>query len=114
MGLLAVPASSHRTRTGSRLSSNPATLDTVTGRAVALGVPTAPDVPTSLRDALAGGPALFVGGWALAQLWLFIVAPLIGAAAAAGVYLGLGATTPLLTAREAEQALPVEQAERAM
>jgi aquaporin Z len=26
------------------------------------------------------GPALFVGGWALSQLWLFWVAPLIGAA----------------------------------
>jgi aquaporin Z len=26
------------------------------------------------------GPALFVGGWALAQLWLFWVAPLIGGA----------------------------------
>ena len=26
------------------------------------------------------GPALFVGGWAIAQLWLFWVAPLLGAA----------------------------------
>ena len=72
-----------------------------------------PVTNTSVNPARSIGPAVFVGGWALAQLWLFIVAPLIGAAAAAGVYLGLGATQPLLTAREAEQALPGEQAERA-
>jgi aquaporin Z len=72
-----------------------------------------PVTNTSVNPARSIGPAVFVGGWALAQLWLFIVAPLIGAAAAAGVYLGLGATKPLITAREAEQALPVEQAERA-
>jgi aquaporin Z len=73
-----------------------------------------PVTNTSVNPARSIGPAVFVGGWALAQLWLFIVAPLIGAAAAAGVYLGLGASAPLLTAQEAEQALPVEQAERAM
>ena len=32
------------------------------------------------------GPALIVGGWALQQLWLFWVAPLIGAALAGLVY----------------------------
>ena len=32
------------------------------------------------------GPALFVGGWALAQLWLFWVAPLIGGALGGVVY----------------------------
>ncbi|MBI5263626.1 MAG: aquaporin Z [Bradyrhizobium sp.] len=32
------------------------------------------------------GPALFAGGWALAQLWLFWVAPLIGGAAGGFVY----------------------------
>jgi aquaporin Z len=32
------------------------------------------------------GPALFVQGWALPQLWLFIVAPLVGAAIAALAY----------------------------
>ncbi|MEO0428550.1 MAG: aquaporin [Pseudomonadota bacterium] len=35
---------------------------------------------TSVNPARSIGPALFVGGTALAQLWLFIVAPLIGAA----------------------------------
>jgi aquaporin Z len=32
------------------------------------------------------GPALFVGGWAVSQLWLFVVAPLLGAMLAAAVY----------------------------
>jgi aquaporin Z len=36
----------------------------------------------SVNPARSIGPALFVGGTAIAQLWLFIVAPLIGAAAA--------------------------------
>jgi len=36
------------------------------------------------------GPALFVGGWALAQLWMFWVAPLIGAALAGFAYRWLG------------------------
>jgi aquaporin Z len=33
----------------------------------------------SVNPARSIGPALFVGGWALGQLWLFIVAPLLGA-----------------------------------
>ena len=36
----------------------------------------------SVNPARSIGPALFVGGTALAQLWLFIVAPIIGAIAA--------------------------------
>ncbi len=36
----------------------------------------------SVNPARSTGPALFVGGWALAQLWLFWLAPLLGAAAA--------------------------------
>ena len=32
------------------------------------------------------GPAVFVGGWALSQLWLFIVAPIVGAIAAGVVH----------------------------
>jgi aquaporin Z len=31
------------------------------------------------------GPGPLVGGWALAQLWLFWLAPILGAAAAGGV-----------------------------
>jgi aquaporin Z len=40
----------------------------------------------SVNPARSTGPAVFVGGWALAQLWLFWVAPLIGAALAGAVY----------------------------
>ncbi|MCA9668104.1 MAG: aquaporin Z [Myxococcales bacterium] len=36
----------------------------------------------SVNPARSTGPALFVGGWALQQLWLFWVAPIIGAVAA--------------------------------
>lgn len=41
---------------------------------------------TSVNPARSIGPALFVGGWALEQLWLFIVAPLVGAVLAAVVH----------------------------
>jgi aquaporin Z len=44
----------------------------------------------SVNPARATGPALFVGGWALGQLWLFWVAPIIGAALAGLVYPWLG------------------------
>ena len=37
-----------------------------------------PVTNTSVNPARSTGPALFVGGWAIAQLWLFWVAPLIG------------------------------------
>ena len=37
-----------------------------------------PVTNTSVNPARSTGPALFVGGWALQQLWLFWVAPLIG------------------------------------
>jgi aquaporin Z len=40
----------------------------------------------SVNPARSTGPALLVGGWALSQLWLFWVAPLIGAALAGLVY----------------------------
>src|ERR1700683_2791436 len=41
---------------------------------------------TSVNPARSTGPALFVGGWALSQLWLFWVAPIAGAAIAGAVY----------------------------
>jgi aquaporin Z len=47
------------------------------------------DIPVtnaSVNPARSTGPALFVGGWALAQLWLFWVAPLVGAWLAGLVY----------------------------
>lgn len=40
----------------------------------------------SVNPARSTGPALFVGGWALAQLWLFWVALLLGAGVGAFIY----------------------------
>jgi aquaporin Z len=45
-----------------------------------------PVTNTSVNPARSTGPALIVGGWALQQLWLFWVAPLLGAALAGIVY----------------------------
>jgi aquaporin Z len=45
-----------------------------------------PVTNTSVNPARSTGPALFVGGWALSQLWLFWVAPILGALAAGFVY----------------------------
>ncbi len=45
-----------------------------------------PVTNTSVNPARSTGPALFVGDWALSQLWLFWVAPVVGAAAAGIVY----------------------------
>ena len=69
---------------------------------------------TSVNPARSIGPALFVGGWAMAQLWLFIVAPLIGAAVASVAYQIIRIEEPLLPARKAESALPSEQLERSI
>jgi aquaporin Z len=38
-----------------------------------------PVTNTSVNPARSTGPALFVGGWALQQLWLFWIAPIVGA-----------------------------------
>jgi len=45
-----------------------------------------PVTNTSVNPARSTGPAVFVGGWALGQLWLFWVAPIIGAALAGVIY----------------------------
>jgi len=45
-----------------------------------------PVTNTSVNPARSTGPAVFVGGWALARLWLFWVAPILGAAVAGIVY----------------------------
>ncbi len=45
---------------------------------------------TSVNPARSTGPALFVGGWALSQLWLFWVAPIAGAAIGGLFYNWLG------------------------
>jgi aquaporin Z len=49
-----------------------------------------PVTNTSANPVRSTGPALFVGGWALAQLWLFWVAPIFGAALAGFAYRWLG------------------------
>jgi aquaporin Z len=45
-----------------------------------------PVTNTSVNPARSTGPALFVGGWALSQLWLFWVAPLLGGALGGALY----------------------------
>jgi aquaporin Z len=45
-----------------------------------------PVTNTSVNPARSLGPAVFVGGWALQQVWLFWVAPIVGAALAGFVY----------------------------
>src|SRR5262249_42696332 len=51
-----------------------------------------PVTNTSVNPARSTGPALFVGDWAMAQLWLFWVAPIIGGIIGGLVYpLGVGA-----------------------
>ena len=49
-----------------------------------------PVTNTSVNPARSTGPAIIVGGWALQQLWLFWVAPLIGAGLAGVAYRWLG------------------------
>lgn len=48
-----------------------------------------PITGTSVNPARSIGPALFEGGKALADLWVFIVAPFLGAAFAAGIWKGI-------------------------
>ncbi len=48
-----------------------------------------PVTNTSVNPARSTGPALFVGGWALAQLWLFWLAPMVGGAMGGLLYRGL-------------------------
>ena len=66
----------------------------------------------SFNPARSIGPAIWVGGWALEQLWLFILAPMLGGVLAARVYLGIRMPGPMISARQAEQVLPSHQAER--
>src|SRR6266850_4481626 len=73
---------------------------------------TIPVTNTSVNPARSVGPAIFVGGWAISQLWLFIVAPLIGSALAAAIYMVTHKPDDVISVKEAEQALGSEQAER--
>jgi aquaporin Z len=56
--------------------------------------------------------AVFARGWALQQLWLFIVAPIIGGILAALVYKVIRVPDAVISTETAEQALKSEQAER--
>ena len=49
-----------------------------------------PVTNTSVNPARSTGVAVYVGGWALSQLWLFWVAPILGAGLGGLVYRGLG------------------------
>jgi len=49
-----------------------------------------PVTNTSVNPARSTGPALMVGGWAIAQLWMFWVAPLLGAVVGGVLYRWLG------------------------
>jgi aquaporin Z len=52
-----------------------------------------PVTNTSVNPARSTGPALIVGGWALQQLWLFWVAPIVGAVVGARIYRGVAEET---------------------
>jgi aquaporin Z len=71
-----------------------------------------PITNTSVNPARSVGPALFVGGWALQQLWVFIVAPLLGGVVAAVVYAVIRLPDAAISVGRAERALDSEQAER--
>jgi aquaporin Z len=63
-----------------------------------------PVTGTSVNPARSLGPALVVGGTALRQVWLFIVAPLVGGVLAAGLHQLLYRGEETALAREAQQA----------
>jgi aquaporin Z len=56
----------------------------------------------SVNPARSTGPAIFMGGWALAQLWLFWVAPIVGAAVAGKVYPAIAQAEETVAVAEAK------------
>ena len=56
-----------------------------------------PVTNTSVNPARSTGPALFAGGWAIGQLWLFWIAPLIGAVIGGVEYRWVGGDEPRMT-----------------
>jgi aquaporin Z len=60
-----------------------------------------PVTNTSVNPARSTGQAIFAGGWALSQLWMFWVAPLIGGAIGGGLYRVLFSEEPEPTVRRA-------------
>src|SRR5947207_1389167 len=57
-----------------------------------------PVTNTSVNPARSTGPALLVGGWALAQLWLFWLAPILGGIVGGVAYRWLATTQPVAAA----------------
>jgi aquaporin Z len=66
-----------------------------------------PVTNTSVNPARSTGPAIFVGGWAVGQLWLFWVAPIVGGALGGVVYSAIFGT------EEAEVAPALKKAKSA-
>jgi aquaporin Z len=74
-----------------------------------------PVTNTSVNPARSTGPALFVGGWALGQLWLFWLAPLVGGAVAGIAYrllLGTGAEPEAGEAQDPADGAPRDHGRR--
>jgi aquaporin Z len=71
-----------------------------------------PVTNTSVNPARSISQALFVDGWAIDQLWLFIVAPIIGAVIASLVFKAIGTADPVMSTQKAERALDSQVAER--
>lgn len=87
--------------------ANPATAPVAIGLCLAvIHLVSIPVTNTSVNPARSIGPALFAGGAAIGQLWLFLLAPLIGAAIAGLTY------APLFGERRAAAGRPVTSGAR--
>ena len=72
---------------------------------------TIPVTNTSVNPARSTGPAVFVQGWAIAQLWLFWVAPILGALLAGFLYTWLvGDDKPDVTGERPDNTAVIEEA----
>jgi len=58
-----------------------------------------PVTGTSVNPARSTGVAVFVGGWAISQLWLFWIAPIIGGAVGGVLYKGVFEPAPPTVAK---------------
>ena len=72
-----------------------------------------PITNTSVNPARSTGPAIFVGGWAISQLWLFWLAPIVGAALAGLAYAFFAGDTKTDTTNEVETNVATEPRTRA-
>ncbi|MGH9394755.1 MAG: aquaporin Z, partial [Terriglobales bacterium] len=63
----------------------------------------------SINPARSIGPALFVGGWALSQLWVFIAAPLAGGLLAAVAYALVRPSDSAISRPEAGRSVPAQE-----